>query len=194
MRSSSVWITGVGTANPLGNDYRTFADNLLAGRSGIAKITVEVGPTRMETIAGSIELRSPDGWDAADFASLNRLEQLVIWCCVKALQDADWWEHRSEVRIGLVLGLGAEWLRVWELDWLAGGDRILTPQADTTSVLQTAQNKMGLSGPIVPVAAACASGNYALAQARRLVERGLGRRVPGRWLRSDHAAGAGGLP
>src|SRR5205807_3355399 len=34
-----IWITGVGTANPLGHDYATVAANLLAGKSGVRPIT-----------------------------------------------------------------------------------------------------------------------------------------------------------
>src|SRR5207237_5605635 len=34
-----VWITGLGTANPMGHDFATVADNLLAGKSGVRTIT-----------------------------------------------------------------------------------------------------------------------------------------------------------
>ncbi len=30
-----IWITGLGTGNPLGHDYATVAENLLAGKSGV---------------------------------------------------------------------------------------------------------------------------------------------------------------
>ena len=33
-----VWITGVGTATPLGHAYAGFADHLLAGRSGVRRV------------------------------------------------------------------------------------------------------------------------------------------------------------
>jgi len=45
----------------------------------------------------------------------------VLWCCDAALRDAGWWERRSEVRVGLVLGMGAEWLVRWEDDARHGG-------------------------------------------------------------------------
>ncbi len=34
-RDEPIWVTGIGTANPLGNDYAAVAGNLLAGRSGV---------------------------------------------------------------------------------------------------------------------------------------------------------------
>ena len=35
----SAWITGVGAVTPLGHDWETIADNLLAGRSGVRRVT-----------------------------------------------------------------------------------------------------------------------------------------------------------
>ena len=72
-----------------------------------------------------------------EFGRLHRLEQLMLWCCTAALRDAGWWERRSEVRIGLVLGIGAEWLIVWEADALAGGRRIYQPEQDAESMVGT---------------------------------------------------------
>src|SRR5207253_1024989 len=100
------------------------------------------------------------------------LEQLTVWCCTAALRDAGWWEWRQEVRLGLVLGVGAEWLVKWEGDALQGGRRVDHPAADQESLVMTVRRLLGLSGPAASVSAACASGNYALAQARRWLELG----------------------
>ena len=62
------------------------------------------------------EIPLPAAWDAAEFGRLNRLEQLSLSCTAGALHDAGLWDRRGELRIGLVLGMGAEYLRVWELD------------------------------------------------------------------------------
>ena len=74
--------------------------------------------------------------------------------------------------MGLVLGVGAEWLIVWEADALSGGSRIYEPERDSESLVSTARRKLGLTGPAISVSAACASGNYALAQAKRWLEMG----------------------
>ena len=78
------------------------------------------------------EVPCPPGQDAAEFAGLHRLEQLLRWCCVAALRDAGWWERRGEVRVGLVLGIGAEWLELWETDALAGGSKRLGAATGTS--------------------------------------------------------------
>lgn len=170
--TSPVWITGVGTANPLGSDFSTFADNLLAGRSGVVPITdlpIAQHPCRIAARIGPIPV--PPGWSAAEFGRLERLNQLVLWCCADALRDAGRWDHRSDLRVGLVLGLGAEGLRELELQSPPG-----QPAGDLgvheTEVLRTVREQLGLNGPSVVVAAACASGNVALSLARQWVRRG----------------------
>src|SRR5207253_2087413 len=116
-QASAVWITGVGTATPLGTTYAEFADQLLAGRSGVARVTGFDVSEHPSQIAGQVAgVPCPPGDDPATFARLHRTEQLIRWCCVAALRDAGWWERRHEVRIGLVLGCGAEWLILWESD------------------------------------------------------------------------------
>jgi 3-oxoacyl-[acyl-carrier-protein] synthase II len=170
---SEVWITGVGTATPLGHSYREVADNLLAGRSGVRQVRgfdVSEHPSQIGAQIADVPL--PSDWDAAAFARLHRLEQLSLWCCSAALRDAGWWDRRRETRVGAVLGVGAELLILWEADFLQGGRRIQRPAEDQESLIAALPRRLGISGPTACVSAACASGNYALAQARRWLELG----------------------
>jgi 3-oxoacyl-[acyl-carrier-protein] synthase II len=169
----SVWITGVGTATPLGHTYTSFAEGLLAGRSAVARVNnFDVSEHPSQIAAQVAAVPCPEGEDARAFAELLRLEQLTRWCCSAALRDAGWWQRRGEVRVGLVLGMGGEWLLVWENDFLAGGQRVREPQRDSDPLLQRLRRALGLSGPVLSVSAACASGNIALAQARSWLELG----------------------
>jgi 3-oxoacyl-[acyl-carrier-protein] synthase II len=168
-----VWITGVGAATPLGNSYRSIADNLLAGRSGIRSIQNFDASQHPSQIAGQVlAISCPAVLEAQEFGRLHRLEQLTLSCCVSALQDAGWWERRGDARVGMVIGIGAEWLIVWEADALAGGRRVYQPEQDSESIVGSTCRRLQLSGPAVSVSAACASGNYALALARRWLELG----------------------
>jgi 3-oxoacyl-[acyl-carrier-protein] synthase II len=157
----------------MGNDYDAIADGFLAGRSVVAPVTgfdVSQHPSR---IAGQLkEIAPPSDWDAASFHGLDRLEQLILSCCVRALRDSDYWDRRADTRIGMVFGIGAEWLKVWEADAWRGGKRIFEPECDSESMIQAAAAKLNLTGPAVSVSAACASGNYALALARRWLQLG----------------------
>lgn len=171
--NSHVWITGVGATTPLGHDFTTFAENLLAGKSGVVSHSLLPGePDGRQNIASAGPIPVPPGWDGEAFQQYNRLQQLCLSCAVRALQDAGLEHHRGDLRIGIVLGLGAEYLRVWELDMLAGGTRIYRPEADVSSTVHLIQQKLGLNGPAVATAAACASGGYALGLARRWLQLG----------------------
>ncbi len=170
---TAVWITGVGAATPLGCNYDAIADGLLAGHSGVRRVETFDVADHPSQIAGQFgAVPCPPSQKAEAFARLPRLEQLVLWCGESALRDAGWWERRSEVRLGLILGMGAEWLIRWEEDVLHGGTQVYSPAQDCESLVSVARRKLELSGPAVTVSAACASGNYALAQARRWLEMG----------------------
>src|SRR5262249_10842335 len=132
-----VWITGVGAATPLGHTYAAIADNLLAGRSGVRAVTGFDVSQHPSQIAGQLDaVPCPPDWSQAEFAALTPLERLTLWCSYAALKDAGWWERRSEARVGLVLGMGAEWLAIWEADALAGGDRLYHPERDSEAVVE----------------------------------------------------------
>jgi 3-oxoacyl-[acyl-carrier-protein] synthase II len=168
-----VWITGVGTCTPLGNTCADFAEGLLDGRSAVRRVEgfrVEDHPSQ---VAGQVDaVPCPPGEDLAAFARLHRLEQLARYCCHAALRDAGLWEQRGELRVGLVLGVGAEWLLLWEADGLATPPGGWEAPAGATSLIARTQAALGTRGPAVAVSAACASGNVALSQARAWLRRG----------------------
>lgn len=177
----ATWITGAGAVTPLGNGRRQFTDNLLAGRSGVATQQLFAGTTSQAALAAPAttqlaatvaEIPAPPELDSASFLGCNRLEQMCLSCCASALADADLWGDRHRLRIGVVLGLGAEWLRLWELDWSQQGDRVYHPERDSLSTVQLVKKELSLDGPAMAVAAACASGNYALAMGRRWIQQG----------------------
>ena len=171
--ATGTWITGIGTANPLGTNYSDTAHNLLAGKPGV-QIVKRFDPSRSNShIAGLVsQIPTPVGWETTAFQKRDRMEQLGLWCAISALQDAGWWGRQSEVRMGLVLGNGGEWLRRWEADRQAGGRCIQHPEQDSQTIAQFLKRELGLSGPSMTTAAACASGNFALAEARRWIMRG----------------------
>jgi 3-oxoacyl-[acyl-carrier-protein] synthase II len=171
---TDIWITGVGAATPLGNAYDAIADNLLAGTSGVRALTAFNVSDHPSQIAGLIEpVPCPVGWEEEGFRKLHDVEQLILWCCTQALCNSGWWDRRAEARIGMVLGVGAELLVQWEWDTLQGGNRVHEPWREQEALVLRAKRSLALRGPAVTVSAACASGNYALATARRWLELGI---------------------
>jgi 3-oxoacyl-[acyl-carrier-protein] synthase II len=173
VKRGDVCITGIGAATPLGNSYATIAANLLSGKSGVRKVTEFAVHDHPSQVAAALApVPCPDSFSERDFGSLTKIEQLILWCAVEALRDADWWEGRADVRVGIVLGTATEWLTTWEADFAAGGNAICRPQGHLESVVHRTRRLLGLSGPALSLSAACASGNYAFALARRWLELG----------------------
>jgi 3-oxoacyl-[acyl-carrier-protein] synthase II len=173
-RDDPIWITGVGSATPLGCELAEIESNLLAGQSGVAKVTnfpTEDYPSRIAAQVGKIPI--PPGCAAEMFAAKSMLHQLTHWCLERALRDADLWESRREARVGLVLGLGAELMYHWETDHFRGGTQIYDPEQDAESTIERTRRDLELSGPVLALSAACASGNHALEMGRNWLRLGL---------------------
>jgi 3-oxoacyl-[acyl-carrier-protein] synthase II len=168
-----IWITGVGAATALGHSFSAIADNLLAGRSGVRRVSRFPVADHPCQIAALVEhIPCPPDWKEQEFSRLRRLEQLTLWCCNTALRDSGWWARRSDIRLGLVLGSAAELLEVWETDFVSGRKKIYQHDPGYEPVVAGMRRHLHLSGPAVSLSAACASGNYALALARRWLELG----------------------
>jgi len=166
---NEVWITGIGTVNPLGTSYDTSKENLLAGVCGISTVDAFTIPDHLSQIAGRIHrIPVPQAMDATEFQKRVPLEQVLLWSSIQALESAGLWQERENQAVGLALGLGAEWMFKWDHARSQGDNS--TPIGP--SVLQSVQHTLNLQGPAATVAAACASGNYAFAQARRWIQMG----------------------
>jgi 3-oxoacyl-[acyl-carrier-protein] synthase II len=169
-----IWITGVGAATPLGCGLAEIEANLLAGRSGVTPVTrfpTDDYPSRIAAQLGAIPV--PPGCDPREFAAKPALDQLAHWCAETALRDAGLWGAHRDRRVGLVLGLGAEWMFLWETDDLAGGSRLHDPVQDRESTIERTRRALGLTGPALGLSAACASGNHALEVGRHWLRLGL---------------------
>jgi 3-oxoacyl-[acyl-carrier-protein] synthase II len=168
-----VVITGRAAVSPLGTDVPAILDRLFAGESGVRKIPIdERARAAAEQFAAPVEdLPPPAGLEPEAFAGLDRLEQMCLVPLAGALADSGLDRSPGGPRIGLVLGLGAEQLKTWELDYLAGGSLVFQPRRDPTLVHRLA-GRLGLTGPAVTAAAACGSSGYALALARSWIDAG----------------------
>ena len=167
-----VVITGLAAVSPLGSTSELIFDRLFAGVSGVQEIKIDPrARTEARFAAPVAEIPLPPGIEADEFAALDRLEQLCLSPVAGALADSRIERGPGGPRIGLVLGLGAEHLKAWELDFLAGGTAVFEPRRDPTIVHRLAA-RTGLTGPAVTAAAACASSGYALALARAWIDAG----------------------
>ncbi len=171
---SPVWMTGIGALTPVGSSFRAASENLIAGRSGIQAVTnfdVHDHPCQ---IAGQVlEIPCPTGISPQRFSEFLPSDQCALWCCTEALVDAGMWERRSEVRVGIVLGIGAEWTQTWDHDFRRGGKLIYHTEHERVSSTAMLIEEFGIAGPRMCIAAACASANHALAHARDWLDLGI---------------------
>jgi 3-oxoacyl-[acyl-carrier-protein] synthase II len=154
-------ITGIGAVSPLGHSFDAIQENLLAGRTGVRSVDPGEFARESHQFAAAVDVipAPPVGscvLDDQGFAGLTRLAQMVLSPVAHAVADA---------------GLGAEQLKRWELDFLAGGTQVFEPLPTDTLVHQIA-GMMDLRGPAVTVAAACASSGYAMALGRSWLNAG----------------------
>jgi 3-oxoacyl-[acyl-carrier-protein] synthase II len=173
MNREPIYITGIGVVTPLGNSFAALAEQLLAGRSGVRRLDlfrVDDHPCQIGAAVSAVPCPNPIADDV--FRQLPKVEQGLLWCCIQALRDAGLWERRSELRVGLVLGNAAEWTSAWENDFIQGGRQIFRTQQHIEPLAQRARRRLALTGPAASISAACASGNYALALARRWLRLG----------------------
>ncbi len=169
----SIWITGIGAASPLGNSFSEISANLLAGTSAIRPVwgfDTSQHPCR---IAGQLAPQGEATQSSPDIGQ-NRfpLDECAISCACASLVDGGLWDDRHSLRIGLVLGVAAEAMSHWDTDVRRGGDLIYDQTKSRVSTAETVIEALELSGPFITVAAACASGNHALAQAREWIDMG----------------------
>jgi 3-oxoacyl-[acyl-carrier-protein] synthase II len=174
MNSEAIWITGVGAGTPHGWDFSTVVGNLIAGQSRVRTIDSFDVSQHASQIACALQgVPCPEGFDEGQFFARSQLEQLSLWCCSQALRDAGLWGVRSNLRIGLVLATAIEWGWHWE-DYhrKTGREPACDPACDPPLLVQMVKTEIGISGPVATLSAACASGNFALAQARRWLQMG----------------------
>src|SRR5688572_28411351 len=89
MSNRGVWITGVGAVTPLGHDFRTIGDRLLAGDLGAIRVIDEHAAASQELPAClAVDPPLPTGWDEAAFRQFRRSDQFGLWSASAALGDA----------------------------------------------------------------------------------------------------------
>jgi 3-oxoacyl-[acyl-carrier-protein] synthase II len=176
-----VVITGLGALTPIGNSAEEFWTALTHGRSGIGPITkfdASGYPTR---IAG--EIRNFDPLTYVDKKEARRLDPYLhyaIACAVMAVEDAGLEtgkidSHRFGVLIGSGIG-GITTLLDGERTRMEKGFERVSPFIIPMLIINMAAGlvsmRFGAKGPNSAVVTACATGNHALGDAFRIIQRG----------------------
>jgi len=182
-------VTGLGALTPVGNTVDEFWTALIQARSGVGPISKfdaavknaqgeYLFPTR---IAG--EVRNFDPLRYVERKEARRLDpflQYAIACSVMAVEDAGLDVGRVDgARFGVLIGSGIggiqTLLSTYDVLLERGPDRVspfFVPMMIVNMASGLVSMRFGAKGPNSSVVTACASGNHAIGDAFRLIQRG----------------------
>ena len=179
-----VVVTGMGAITPLGNDVASFWEGLVAGRSGITRIT-SFDPERVDSkVAG--EVRGFEAEKVMPRKEVRRNDRYVhyAWAAsVEALRDAGLpnpiVDEALAERTGAIVGSGIGGINTMIRDIIEahdlGIDRI-GPFLVTSMIPDMAAGFVAIyanaRGPNYATVSACSSSNHAIGSALNIIRRG----------------------
>ena len=177
-----VVVTGMGCISPVGNTVKETWDALLAGKSGAGPITLFDASRHKTRFAAEVKGFDPVAvFGNRDARKMDRFAQFATVATLEALEQAGLnVDESNRDRIGVVLGTGiggigtimeqAETMRE------RGPDRVspfLVPMMISDSAAGMLAIRLGVRGPNMALATACASGNNAIGEAMEMIRRGV---------------------
>ena len=174
-------ITGLGIISPVGNSVTEAWANILAGKSGITKIS-RFDPSRLTCqIAGEVK-----GFDLAQYLERKEARHMDTFihfgmaAGIQAIRDCgiQVTPENSE-RIGVNIGSGIGGLQMIEQtqrELLAGGPRKISPFFIPSTIINMISGnlsiKFGLKGPNLAMVTACTTATHCIGESGRLIEYG----------------------
>jgi len=176
-----VVVTGLGIVSPVGNGVAGAWSNIVAGKSGIARITRFDASSYASHIAGEVK-----GFDPARYISakeVRRFDAFIHYglaAAVEALKDSGLDLDRvNREMVGVCIGSGIGGLPMIEETHnalLAGGPRKISPFFVPGSIINLISGQFsimyGLQGPNLALVTACTTANHSIGEAARHIEYG----------------------
>ena len=176
-----VVITGMGAITPLGLTVSELWDGLLAGRSGITRIT-QFDPSALPCqIAGEVKGFDPSLYiNIKEARRMARCSQLVLATAQEAVHDAGLEggmpdPERTSVLLGTAAGGWDKLVEALKALWSHGYVKInpfLPPASIVNMSAHHLSHKYRALGPLNTVPTACAAGTQAIGEAAELIRRG----------------------
>ncbi|MBT3314985.1 MAG: beta-ketoacyl-ACP synthase II [Anaerolineae bacterium] len=176
-----VVITGLGMLSPLGLNVEDTWQALLAGKSGVAPITLFNASENKTKFAAEVKDFDPVAlFGRREARRMDRYVQLAMGASLQAVEDAGLVvtnENRDRIGVLIGTGIGGIGTLLEQADVMAkrGASRVspfLVPMmlADTGPGMVAI--KLGVRGPNMSVVTACATGSNALGEAAEIIRRG----------------------
>jgi 3-oxoacyl-[acyl-carrier-protein] synthase II len=178
-----VVVTGMGAVTPLGLDVQTTWDAMVAGKSGVARIT-QFDPSRLTTtIAAEVkDFDSSAVLDRKEQRRNDRYVQLALVASREAMNQAGLPEHMDgelAERTGVIVGTGIGGIRTLADQIILMGEKgpdrmspFLIPMAISNLAAGVIAIVFGPQGPNFSVVSACATGGHSIGEAWETIRRG----------------------
>lgn len=169
-----VVVTGMGTVNPLAQNVPDYWAGLLAGRSGIAPITLFDTTAFSVKFGGEVKDYDPKKTiDGKLSRHLDRYAQFALTAATEAIKESGLdFSKEDPFRCGSIVGSGIGGLFTWEeqhSNLLNRGPSRLNPftipKMIANSATGTISIEYGLMGPNTAVATACSTAAHAIGDA-----------------------------
>lgn len=181
MDKRRVVVTGLGLITPLGIGVKESWSGLIAGRSGLGRITHFDASTFPVQIAGEVEGFDPEKYiEYKEIKKMDRFIHFAVAASTMAVEDSGLviTEENAE-RAGVLIGSGIGGLPAIEhyhKALLEKGHRRVSPFFIPMLIINLASGqvsmKFGMKGPNSAVATACATGTHAIGDAFKIIQRG----------------------
>ncbi len=174
-------ITGLGIVSPIGNTVETAWSSLIAGKSGIGRITKFDASTFSAQIAG--EVRDFDIGEYIPVKEARHMDTFIHYglaASMQAVRDSGLIDSGIDLdRVGVMVGSGIGGLPMIEQthqDFVDRGARRISPFFVPSSIINMISGHLsieyGFRGPNLSVVTACTTGLHAIGLAARLIEAG----------------------
>jgi 3-oxoacyl-[acyl-carrier-protein] synthase II len=169
-----VVVTGLGTVNPLAHSVPDYWAGLLAGRSGVAPITLFDTSAFKVHFAGEVKNWTTEGKLEPKLAKhLDRYSQFALTAANEAINDSGIdFSKEDPFRCGSMVGSGIGGLFTWEeqhaIHLTRGPSRLspfTIPKMIANSATGTISIEHNLMGPNTAVATACSTAAHAIGDA-----------------------------
>ena len=175
-----VAVTGIGVVSPLGNDVKTFWENLTNGVCGIGPITKFDTADYKVKVAGEVRDFDPRTYmEKLDVMHSDIYTQFAMAAACQAVQDSGVEGTFEPERTGVYIGTGIGGIDTFMKEHkklLEKGPKRVSPYFIPMMIANMASGmiamRFGCKGPALPAVSACASGSNAIGEAMRLIRHG----------------------
>lgn len=182
MAERRVVVTGLGIISPVGNTVEEAWNNILAGKSGISKITDYDTTDFSSKIAGLVKDFDPEkyGMSKKDSRRMDTFIQYAVAAAQDAIKDSgieitDENAHRCGTSIGSGIG-GLGIIGDNHAVYYKSGPRKISPFFVPATIINMAAGHVSilhnLQGPNIALATACSTGTHSIGFAARLIQSG----------------------